>query len=126
MQMILDLIKLIDQTATQEQDKVFIINIDQRFVKTVLLLLKNNPQLRFEILTDLFAADFPTRAQRFEVVYNLLSLELNLRLMLKVNVPIFPYRISLYADLYLSSTLLALEYPKQFSLAKRPASRSLW
>src|SRR5690606_38987154 len=39
----------------------------------------------FTILTDLFAADFPEREQRFELVYSLLSLKLNKRLLLKIN-----------------------------------------
>ncbi len=40
--------------------------------------------LRFTVLTDLFAADFPERIERFEIVYNLLSLKLNKRLLLKI------------------------------------------
>ena len=39
----------------------------------VLKFLKENKELRFTILTDLFAADFPERDKRFEVVYSLLS-----------------------------------------------------
>lgn len=48
--------------------------------------LKENKELRFTILTDLFAADFPERKQRFEVVYSLLSLKLNKRILLKIEV----------------------------------------
>lgn len=47
--------------------------------------LKHDKELRFTILTDLFAADFPERKQRFEVVYSLLSLKLNKRLLLKTD-----------------------------------------
>ena len=32
--------------------------------------LKEHKDLRFTILTDLFAADFPEREKRFEVVYS--------------------------------------------------------
>jgi NADH-quinone oxidoreductase subunit C len=46
--------------------------------------LKESKDLRFTILTDLFAADFPDRPKRFEVVYNLLSLKLNKRILIKV------------------------------------------
>lgn len=48
--------------------------------------LKEDKKLRFTILTDLFAADFPERAKRFEVAYNLLSLQLNKRILLKIEV----------------------------------------
>ena len=53
-------------------------------ISQLLLFLKNAPELRFTVLTDLFAADFPEREKRFEVVYNLLSLKLNCRLIIKV------------------------------------------
>ena len=46
--------------------------------------LKEDQGLRFAILTDLFAADFPDRKNRFEVVYSLLSLQLNERVLLKI------------------------------------------
>lgn len=50
----------------------------------ILQFLKENEDLRFTILTDLFGADFPYRSKRFEIVYSLLSLKLNKRLLLKV------------------------------------------
>lgn len=46
--------------------------------------LKQNKNLRFATLTDLFAADFPKREKRFEVVCSLLSFQLNERILLKV------------------------------------------
>jgi NADH-quinone oxidoreductase subunit C len=48
--------------------------------------LKKTHALRFTILTDLFGADFPDKNERFEIVYNLLSLELNQRLIVKIHV----------------------------------------
>nr|WP_253307777.1 NADH-quinone oxidoreductase subunit C [Rickettsia endosymbiont of Ceutorhynchus assimilis] len=51
-----------------------------------LTILKESEDLRFTILTDLFGADFPERDRRFEVVYSLLSLKLNKRLLLKIAV----------------------------------------
>lgn len=50
----------------------------------ILRFLATNDNLRYTVLTDLFGADFPEREKRFEVVYNLLSLKLNRRLILKV------------------------------------------
>ena len=46
--------------------------------------LKEHKDLRFTILTDLFAADFPEREKRFEVVYSLLSLQINERVLLYI------------------------------------------
>ena len=50
----------------------------------LLKFVKESDKLRFTILTDLFAADFPVRSDRFEVVYSLLSLKLNKRLLFKI------------------------------------------
>lgn len=52
----------------------------------VLDFVKKNKDLRFTILTDLFGADFPNRPKRFEIVYNLLSMELNKRFIIKLHV----------------------------------------
>ena len=45
-----------------------------------LALLRDAPQFAFEQLMDLCGLDWPERAQRFEVVYNLLSLSRNQRI----------------------------------------------
>lgn len=52
----------------------------------VLGFLKADQSLRFEMLVDLTAVDWPGRAKRFEVVYNLLSMYTNCRVRLKVQV----------------------------------------
>ena len=44
-----------------------------------LVLLKNTETLNFSQLTDLTAVDYPDRLQRFELVYQLLSIENNKR-----------------------------------------------
>lgn len=56
------------------------------FLLPFLKALKESEELRFTILTDLFGSDFPERDKRFEVVYNLLSLKLNKRLIIKVEI----------------------------------------
>jgi NADH-quinone oxidoreductase subunit C len=50
----------------------------------VLLLLRDDPKCSFEQLVDICGSDYPERPQRFEVVYNLLSLSRNRRIRLKV------------------------------------------
>jgi NADH-quinone oxidoreductase subunit C len=50
----------------------------------LLTMLRDNPQCQFNMLVDICGVDYPERAQRFEVVYNLLSLPNNLRIRVKV------------------------------------------
>lgn len=59
-------------------------HLEPKDLINILSFLKSSADLRFTILTDLFAADFPSRAKRFEVSYSLLSLKLNLRVLVKV------------------------------------------
>ncbi|ABV73667.1 NADH dehydrogenase subunit C [Rickettsia canadensis str. McKiel] len=61
-------------------------NVEPHFLLLFLKALKKSEELRFTVLTDLFGADFPERDKRFEVVYNLLSLKLNKRLIIKVQI----------------------------------------
>ena len=42
--------------------------------------LRDDPRFRFEQMMDLCGVDFPERAERFDVVYNLLSVTLNQRI----------------------------------------------
>jgi NADH-quinone oxidoreductase subunit C len=46
----------------------------------VMQTLRDDPRFSFEQLMDLCGVDWPERAERFEVVYNLLSVSLNQRL----------------------------------------------
>jgi NADH-quinone oxidoreductase subunit C len=58
---------------------------DASSLREFLQFLKTDKNLRFTILSDLFAADFPSRNDRFEITYNLLSLELNQRMIVKIH-----------------------------------------
>jgi NADH-quinone oxidoreductase subunit C len=51
----------------------------------VLKFLRDDPNCAFTVLCDVCGADFPDRPQRFEVVYNLLSMRLNQRIRIKVD-----------------------------------------
>lgn len=46
----------------------------------VMTLLKDDPRFSFEQCMDICGVDWPARAERFEVVYNLLSVSLNQRI----------------------------------------------
>jgi NADH-quinone oxidoreductase subunit C len=51
----------------------------------VLRTLRDTPDLAFEQLLDICGADYPNRAERFEVNYHLLSLRHNRRIRVKVS-----------------------------------------
>ncbi|HEX6083503.1 MAG TPA: NADH dehydrogenase (quinone) subunit D [Thermoanaerobaculia bacterium] len=55
-------------------------------IANVLRALHDHPELRFTMPLDLFGADYPNREQRFDVVYQLYSLQNNERVRLKVRV----------------------------------------
>ncbi len=59
---------------------------DKNVLRDVLLFLKTDEELRYTMMTDLFAADRYGSDPRFEVVYLLNSLHLKKRLVVKVRV----------------------------------------
>ena len=52
----------------------------------IILFLKDHPNTSFDVLVDVCAVDYPDRKNRFEIVYQLLSISLNLRMKLKLQV----------------------------------------
>lgn len=50
----------------------------------VLSRLRDDPDLKFEVLLDITAVDWPAREHRFDVVYHLLSMRKNLRIRVKL------------------------------------------
>ena len=53
-------------------------------IQQVLMFLRDDVRCQFKILTDICGADYLDRSQRFEVVYNLLSIKYNNRIRVKV------------------------------------------
>lgn len=51
----------------------------------VLTFLRDDPECMFKMLMDVCGADYPQRAERFDVVYHLLSLSKNQRIRVKVH-----------------------------------------
>jgi len=49
----------------------------------ILTFLRDHSQCQYKLLMDLSGVDYPTKSQRFEVVYNLLSLKYGTRIRLK-------------------------------------------
>jgi NADH-quinone oxidoreductase subunit C len=58
--------------------------VTRNSIAEVLTLLRDAPDLAFEQLMDICGADFPERAERFEVIYHLLSLRHNFRVRVKL------------------------------------------
>jgi NADH-quinone oxidoreductase subunit C len=67
-------VRLGELTVTAKRDDII----------TLLTFLRDDSQCRFETLVDVCGCDYPTEAERFEVVYHLLSMRLNQRLRVKV------------------------------------------
>jgi NADH-quinone oxidoreductase subunit C len=60
------------------------IRVKREAVVSVLTTLRDDPSCRFSQLMDICGVDYPDRAERFDVVYNLLSMPHNLRVRVKV------------------------------------------
>ncbi|HUJ26234.1 MAG TPA: NADH-quinone oxidoreductase subunit C [Myxococcales bacterium] len=61
-----------------------IVTVERDAILRVLTFLRDDPKCLFKLLSDLCGVDYPDRAERFDVVYNLLSLKLNQRIRVKV------------------------------------------
>ena len=61
-----------------------IVRVQRDAVVRMMTLLRDDPKCLFKVMIDLCGVDYPDRPERFEVVYNLLSLKLNQRIRVKV------------------------------------------
>ncbi len=67
------------------QNDNLIIYVDKNEIISFLEFIKNDSNLSFKLLLDVFGADFlGVKSPRFEVIYNLLSLKANNRITVKV------------------------------------------
>ena len=69
------------------------INFNQLFIRvdiadiiSTILFLKTNEKCKFKQLIDITAVDYPQKEKRFKIVYLLLSLENNLRIVISTNI----------------------------------------
>jgi NADH-quinone oxidoreductase subunit C len=60
------------------------LHVARERIVEVLTFLRDAPEFQFHQLTDLAGADYPSRAERFDVVYHLLSMTKNVRIRVKV------------------------------------------
>ena len=66
------------QTARVERGEV-VANADRETLLRTMQILHDDPRFAFEQAMDICGVDWPERAERFDVVYNLLSVSLNQR-----------------------------------------------
>ncbi|MCT4635110.1 MAG: NADH-quinone oxidoreductase subunit C [Rickettsiales bacterium] len=71
------------EISFSEKDYMITMLIKQKDLKEILKSLKNQ---QFNVLTDLSAIDYPERTERFEMIYNLLNIYDNKRIILKFSV----------------------------------------
>lgn len=69
--------------ATEVARGELILNVRAEVVDEVLAFLRNDSNCKFQVLCDVCGVDYPSRARRFDVVYNLLSLKHNQRIIVK-------------------------------------------
>ena len=76
------------------------IQIKKEDLLELALFLKTDSRLEFDMLSDLFAADYPRRPERIEVIYNFYSTKNNFRIFVKsrskINEPDYPSLTPLY------------------------------
>jgi NADH-quinone oxidoreductase subunit C len=67
-------------TGTRRQHGELTIDAARESIVPLCMALRNDPRFAFEQMMDLCGVDWPERPERFEVVYNLLSVSLNHRI----------------------------------------------
>lgn len=71
------------QTSSAFINAELVITVPRDAIVSVLMSLRDKSG--FETIMDITAVDFPERAERFEVVYNLLSMSKNMRVRIKLS-----------------------------------------
>ena len=66
--------------------KYFEVQVDQSEIFNTIKELKEDPNFKFDQLIDLTAIDYPSREKRFDVIYLLLSMTINQRLLIKTSI----------------------------------------
>jgi NADH-quinone oxidoreductase subunit C len=79
----------VQQALAQSVTKLEIIRgelilwVPREAIVSTLIFLRDDPRCLFKVLIDLTAVDFPDQPERFEIVYNFLSLKFNRRVRVK-------------------------------------------
>jgi len=83
--------------------------VDRGQLFNVCRFVHEDPSLDFDMLTDICSVDYPNELPRFEVVYQLYSLERNHRLRLKARVPEEDCRIDSVVTLWRAADFMERE-----------------
>ncbi len=73
-----------DAIESLVQHGELIIRVKRDAIVRLLTYLRDEPAQRYEVLIDIAGVDYPDRPERFEIVYQLLSLKFNRRVRVKV------------------------------------------
>ena len=68
----------------KQNEGILVLTVSSDLIIEALCFLRDDSRSLFKVLTDITAVDYPERSERFEIVYNLLSLKFNSRLRIKV------------------------------------------
>ena len=71
-----------------KNEKYIGINTNKENIFLLIKFLKENAKLNFNQLTDITAIDYPSRELRFDIIYIILSLSLNQRIVVKSSIKI--------------------------------------
>lgn len=71
-------------TSSEIQNGELIIQARRDTICKVLTFLRDDANCLFKILMDVCGVDYPEREERFDVVYNMLSMQHNLRIRVKI------------------------------------------
>ena len=72
-----------DNSKIFTNDQYFEIQIDHNQIFDIVKELKDDPNLNYNQLIDITAVDYPSRHNRFDIIYILLSMTLNSRILIK-------------------------------------------
>ena len=75
-----------DLEFTSQKGSELIITVKPEKLTSILFFLKNNTTCQYKLLTCISGVDYPNREERFEIVYDLLSIKFNARIRVKTRV----------------------------------------
>ena len=70
--------------STKVANNELFVEVRADAIEQVLMFLREDSSCKFQVLCDVCGVDYPERSERFDVVYNLLSLKHNQRITVKV------------------------------------------
>lgn len=76
--------KWIEQVVTEKNEVV--VYVYPEYIAPFLLFLRDHTNTQYKMLMDITAVDYPNESERFHVVYNLLSIQYNVRFRVKARI----------------------------------------